>query len=187
MSHLFVALPLPDWIRHHLQSRSQAVKKEFSFQKWSHPEDYHLTLFFYGETNQRQDEIITLLEQVVTRPEIRCFSLRIDQWSIFGREEQPRVLWAGVKGEQDRLFTLQSIIRQTMNQAGFPSDRRPFRPHITIAKKGKQPNFSLSRLQSQYALENHIWTVRHMVLYRTHLQSSPHYREVAQFPFKFKN
>lgn len=187
MSHLFVALSLPEEIGQYLQKQSQVVQKEFSFQKWVHPADYHLTLFFFGQVaDQQQDEIVRRLEQVAAQQERRPFSLRIDQWGFFGREQQPRVLWAGVKGEREHLFALQSAIKQTMKLAGFPIERRPYRPHVTIAKKGKQPNFSLPLLQSRYALENHYWTVDHMVLYRTHLQHQPHYQKIAPFPFNLE-
>ncbi len=42
------------------------------------------------------------------------------------------VIWAGVHGDVERLAAFREDVRQVVEDAGFPIDGRPFRPHLTI-------------------------------------------------------
>jgi hypothetical protein len=98
------------------------VKKEFSFQKWSHSEDYHITLFFFGEAEHQQDEIITRLEQVAAQPEIRPFShclfYKINtHWKII---REPLKTWCFIVLN----FRVNRIIKKWFNSLSVSSIRR---------------------------------------------------------------
>jgi 2'-5' RNA ligase len=42
------------------------------------------------------------------------------------------VIWAGVHGDVERLAAFREDVRRALEDAGFPIDARPFRPHLTI-------------------------------------------------------
>ena len=62
------------------------------------------------------------------------FSLELSDVGMFPNERQPRVLWAGVGGDLDALLTLQEQVEQALSPLGFPREKRPFNPHLTIGR-----------------------------------------------------
>jgi 2'-5' RNA ligase len=49
------------------------------------------------------------------------------------------VLWFGVEGDTDRLARLQKDLSDAHEPLGYKPERRPYSPHITVARKGDHP------------------------------------------------
>ena len=56
------------------------------------------------------------------------FELRLSGGGRFGA-----VAWAGVDGDLARLGELREGVRDALTLGGFPSDDRPFHPHLTVS------------------------------------------------------
>lgn len=56
------------------------------------------------------------------------FSLRLSGGGQFGA-----AAWAGVDGDLARLAELRQSVRDALTLGGFPSDDRPFHPHLTVS------------------------------------------------------
>jgi 2'-5' RNA ligase len=128
--HVFLALPLSAEAKDRLIEVAQTLKSSIPMKKWVHQEDYHLTLVFLG--NAREEELKKLkgmLSTIVASP----FTLEIDSIGSFGRAEKPRILWAGVAENPD-LAELQKQTAEMCRECGFFLEKRPFSPHITIAR-----------------------------------------------------
>lgn len=181
--HLFVAIPVPTPIQSVLAEWADALRLRLPFRKWVHPADYHLTLKFLGRCSSEQKANIEHALRHLDLPE--PFTLSVDRLGYFGRPENPRVLWAGVTGDLRPLNHLQRRVAEQMDCLGFLKESRPYRPHVTLAKKFEGhafPAASLGRLQlpSKKPLT---WQVDHIVLYQTHLARVPMYETVSVYPF----
>ncbi|MED1488739.1 RNA 2',3'-cyclic phosphodiesterase [Bacillus smithii] len=182
-THYFFALRLPDETKEYLYS----WRRQFSlpFKRWVHPNDYHITFAFLGDADPKllQKAVDTVKRIVEKTPP---FSVQIDSIGTFGRKESPRIFWAGTK-QNNRLFDIQKQVFQAAKEAGFQLDSKPFRPHITLAKKWNGDISFTDATGFLYAKPpSHIFQADSVVLYQTHLDRSPMYEEIVRFCFENK-
>lgn len=178
-SRLFIAVKLPPEVKRHLARGSDMLKQQCDFSRWVYEEDYHITLQFLGDVNpEKKDKILSALPRCAQGTE--PFSLKLSGLGTFGREHQPRILWAGVSGDLDALYRLQKQVVRTMEPLGFPAEKRAYRPHVTIARKCRQPNFTLTPGMSSI-FQNIEWRVRQIACYETKLGRQPMYEPVGLF------
>ncbi|MFE4810252.1 RNA 2',3'-cyclic phosphodiesterase [Peribacillus simplex] len=176
-THFFFALVLPDDIKAYLNAVTEQLKQDFPFKKWLHSADYHITMAFLGNAPD------TLKEDALGRVENELaneasFGLELGVIGGFGKSESPRILWAGVK-QQERLFAIQRKVYNSCIEAGFELDKKPFKPHITLARKfeGDSP-FSLESVRQVANLEDKHFEAVQVALYQTHLGASPSYEKI---------
>jgi 2'-5' RNA ligase len=175
---LFLALPIPDGPKQTLRALLQTIQNKHPFRKWVHPDDLHITLKFLGDTEPaRVSRVQSLMKELA----LRCssFQLVLEGAGIFGRAEAPSILWAGVGG--DGLPALENIQAQTeeaMASIGFPPEQRPYRPHITLARKyapAPDPPFSQTALDALSGTASPPWQADRIILYSSHLGRAPMY------------
>lgn len=131
---LFAAIPLDFPTKANLASQTVQIKEIYSFRKWVHEQDYHITLKFLGDTEPgTADKVQESLARIAaaTQP----FTLMLNGLGTFGRAERPDILWAGVAGDLERLNELYSRVEPAMTALGYAAEGRPYRPHITVARK----------------------------------------------------
>lgn len=88
-----------------------------------------MTLVFLGDVDDaRRDEVAETLSGVAPGGRL---TLRLAGGGRFGE-----VAWAGLAGELDRLGALQGELRAALAARGFPSDGRPYNPHLTVSFHG---------------------------------------------------
>ncbi|MFN2572563.1 MAG: RNA 2',3'-cyclic phosphodiesterase [Gemmatimonadales bacterium] len=114
----------------HLHSR-------FPF-KWVRAENIHLSLKFLGEVaDTRESQLCNALRRAAGgRDESRPLTLQITGFGVFPDYRRPHVVWAGVTPEP-ALELLQHTVAQTFAPLGFPTEARTFRPHVTLARAGR--------------------------------------------------
>ncbi|MGM0593280.1 MAG: RNA 2',3'-cyclic phosphodiesterase [Pseudomonadota bacterium] len=92
-------------------------------------ENLHLTLAFLGSVDsQTRDSLTGHVDQFKLAP----FTLTLDRLGFWPR---PRVLWLGSEQVEPGLAALVNALYEAMGQGGLESERRPFRPHITLVRK----------------------------------------------------
>ncbi|MED1203150.1 RNA 2',3'-cyclic phosphodiesterase [Heyndrickxia acidicola] len=178
-THYFFALALPEEIKQYLYEMTKEIRHSFPFKKWVHQEDYHITLAFLGRTEpEKLEDTLECLHSSLSA--IASFPLELDHLGIFGKQEAPRILWAGVK-ESDSLNNLRNQVYNCCLKAGFILDSKPFAPHITLSRKWteKEP-FSSQKLHT-IIKEKQLFTGNRVVLYQTHLDRIPKYEEKKVF------
>ncbi|MCF8302394.1 MAG: RNA 2',3'-cyclic phosphodiesterase [Bacteroidales bacterium] len=100
--------------------------------KWVDPENVHLTLKFFGETNE--DLIPDIIEQLDDAAQLASpFSLHIHDVGIFGSSYKPRVIWFNIE-EEEQLQALAKNIQDNLKTLGYEPDRQNFVPHLTIGR-----------------------------------------------------
>jgi 2'-5' RNA ligase len=102
--------------------------------RWADPSTFHVTLAFLGSQPAEQLEA---LEQIgasaahASAPGV----LRLGESGSFGSKRAPRVLWVDLGGDVEALSALQHHLDVGLRAAGYALEDRPFRPHITLARR----------------------------------------------------
>lgn len=182
-THYFLALALPTETKELLYKWREMLEPRLPFKSWVHPEDLHITLAFLG--GQASFKQLTAIKKEM--PEIakqhENITLQFNGLGIFGKSDSPRILWAGVE-ESQLLRALQKDVYQACTDLGFTLDKRPFTPHITMARKWNSENpFLPTELKEivQPKEDKSIIKAEHFVLYQTHLNRVPKYQPLSIF------
>jgi 2'-5' RNA ligase len=182
-THYFFALALPSDVKDYLNESSR--KLDLPFARWVHPEDYHLTLAFLG--NAEEDKLLAAKEKVaIAAKRLESFSLDLDSFGTFGPKSNPRIFWAGVK-ESLSLNHLQKAVGGACAEADFQLDTKPFNPHITLARKWQGQESFQETVKAPLTLEQHTFAIKQVVLYQTHMASTPKYEVKNTFLLKEKD
>jgi 2'-5' RNA ligase len=100
--------------------------------KWVELHNIHITLKFFGETEEsRIPEIIDLLKDIALNHS--SFNLYINNVGIFGSSYKPRVIWYGID-KNEKLLNLANDVLDRVQDIGFERDRQNFVPHLTIGR-----------------------------------------------------
>jgi len=132
MKRVFLAISLKDseFINQYIKEiKSNLVAENI---KWIEAKNAHLTLKFFGPTdNNLLQKIIISLD--TTFKEQKRFTISFNKLGIFGSKYQPRVLWMGMENTKP-LIDLVNTINQELKQIGIATDRQNFVPHLTIGR-----------------------------------------------------
>lgn len=133
---LFIAIELDDDARHAIaaeQTRLQAVLgDERSALEWIRPEHIHLTLAFLGEV---EDGPAQAAGEAIGQPvQADRFAIVFGGLGVFPPGGAPRVLWLGLAAGAREVITLQGEIAARVARLGIALERRPFHPHLTLAR-----------------------------------------------------
>ncbi|PYP33432.1 MAG: RNA 2',3'-cyclic phosphodiesterase [Gemmatimonadetes bacterium] len=133
---VFLALNLPEATRQALW-RAAAPLRDLGFPiRWVRPEGIHLTLKFLGEVAEQRDaELVAALARAARGA--RALPLTLGGFGAFPDFQRPRVVWAGVAPDPS-LELLQNQIEEVFAPLGFPTEARPFRPHLTLGRAGRE-------------------------------------------------
>ena len=100
---------------------------------WVGTDNFHVTLKFLGEIEERRaEEIGGALTEAVA--EIEAFDVALRGLGAFPTPARPRVIWAGVGSGEARLAVLAAAVDQSLIQLGFPREARAFSAHITLGR-----------------------------------------------------
>ncbi len=133
----FIAIELPIEIKdalaaaqHELQRADAGAARGV---RWVAPGSIHLTLKFLGDTPT--DKVEAIRQAIVQAAgNMAPIALRLGGVGCFPNPRQPRVLWVGLEGDLAALSRLQAAIESTVSPLGFPSEKRPFSPHLTLGR-----------------------------------------------------
>lgn len=101
--------------------------------KWVNPQGIHLTLKFLGDVPViKRDSIQRALTNAVQGH--KPFTLSAGGVGCFPNSRRPRVVWTGVHGDLDVLSALHDAVEQHIAPLGYPTENRPFNPHLTLGR-----------------------------------------------------
>jgi len=133
---LFVALNFPAPVRQALWQTVAPVRERGLPVKWVRPDGIHLTLKFLGDAaEERAAEVQAAPGRAVRGA--RPLPLAFADFGVFPDFQRPRVVWAGVTADSG-LEILQHRVEQEFAPLGFPTEARPFRPHVTLGRAGRE-------------------------------------------------
>ncbi len=97
------------------------------------PANLHLTLAFLGATPA---DAVPRLMGVMRAAHPRPVTLELDRYGYFAGS---RALWLGAEHTAPALMHYQQRLHQALRQAGFRTEARPFRPHVTLLRDCARP------------------------------------------------
>ena len=93
----------------------------------------HLTLKFLGEIQPKDfSDIDEVLQKIAASASPTRARLR--GMGSFPHLSRPRVIWIGIEPDDDALAALHSSLDAALQEIGFPSEKRGFRPHLTLGR-----------------------------------------------------
>ena len=184
-SHFFFAVRLPEHTKLIMKDHMEEIKERVPFSRWVHYMDLHITLAFLGSASP--DKLAEATKNVkaalIDEP---ALTLNINKLGFFGSVDSPRVFWADSE-ESYELKTIRQKVFSACEKAGFQLETRPFRPHITLARKwsGAHP-FDKDMLDLWNELQPNplLFLAGDVVLYQTHLNKTPKYEAINIYPLK---
>jgi RNA 2',3'-cyclic 3'-phosphodiesterase len=147
MTRTFIALEMNEHMQSHLTGVIRQMAQALPRLNWVNPMGIHLTLAFLGELDAVHLEQV-MQAAATAAPQVTAFSYRLTRIGIFGSPRQPRVVWMGIEEKSASLTRLHHVLNQELELRGFATDRRPFSPHLTLARvKNPLAPGELERLQ----------------------------------------
>ena len=103
--------------------------------KWLPAEAIHATLKFLGEVEEaRVPDLVRSLGEAVTGA--RVVTLVVKGAGAFPDPHRPRVFWAGIAPDP-ALEILADRVERVFAPLGFPTEARPFHPHLTLGRAAR--------------------------------------------------
>jgi len=135
-----------------------------------HPADLHMTLVFLGPVDPEQ---LPCIEQVADEILAESFGLSLDRIDYWPR---PRILLLGSSETPEPLAALVKGLQAGLVECGFRPEKRPFRPHVTLARKARQ--VAASTLEQPLS-----WRPHEFVLAGSSMEAEPpRYRILKRWP-----
>lgn len=120
----FIAITFPDDFIQELINIMDDLKEEGIEGTYYDPDNLHMTLAFFGETDQ-QDEIMSIIHSIPF-PKITLTINRIGHFK--------KIYWVGIR-ENKALNDYVDTLRKSLKEHNISFDDKPFYPHITIIRK----------------------------------------------------
>jgi RNA 2',3'-cyclic 3'-phosphodiesterase len=157
MPRLFTALEVPKEVGQVLSM----LRGGLPGARWIDPENYHITLRFIGDIDDRlAHDIASLLDNVKRRP----FDVRFEELASFGGNK-PRAVIAAVDPVTP-LVELQAEHERLMRRLGLEPEGRKFIPHVTLARLRDSSSRDVADyLSTRAALFGSTFRVSRFVLY----------------------
>ncbi|GAB3065583.1 RNA 2',3'-cyclic phosphodiesterase [Virgibacillus ainsalahensis] len=178
-SHYFIAIPVPESLQNFFSEWQRQFKHDLNYRQWTQREDLHITLKFLGPV--ADDKLRYLEGELYKLEQLQAFHVNVGTIGTFGKPERPSVLWAGVE-KTDALSRLQQMVEACTGVTGFPKENRPYRPHITLAKKwfGEEAPKAVGEIKKEFTKQMPMH-VNEVILYQIYPDQSPKYKPVATF------
>ena len=139
--------------------------------RWpSAPERWHLTLAFLGELPGPQE----VHEQLLALRD-PPFDLRLEGSGTFGRQGP---VWVGVGGDVDALHDLQRAVAHAASAAGVELERKAYRPHLTVGRRGHPSPAALSGYRGP------TWRAEEVELVRSDLGRAVVHTVLERYPLR---
>jgi 2'-5' RNA ligase len=134
----FVAVGLPENNLKQIEEWIRRLRGLDIHARFPRIESIHLTLKFLGEIDEAK---VTPISQALESAAegIVEFDLSISGMGTFPSPKNPRVVWLGIS-ESGILKKLQRSVDHHLAACGFTREKRPFRPHLTLARMKSKRN-----------------------------------------------
>jgi RNA 2',3'-cyclic 3'-phosphodiesterase len=158
----FIGIGIPDLQRALLASYLDACRAAAPDLRWVAAANLHLTLRFLGQVESgRLERLAALLRELPVPP----FELGLGGLGSFGRGHAVRVVWIGIGAGREDLARLAAAVEDRCADLGFPSEERPYNPHLTLARARDRRGAHVPQLPTPPELAP--WPVSGFRLYRS--------------------
>jgi 2'-5' RNA ligase len=181
----FIAIELPESVKSFLVKISAELKLCGGPVKWVRPEGIHLTLKFLGSVPSDllpriQEAALPLFEaQQPTQ-------LHVSGLGAFPHLRKPRVVWAGLEDPTGVLSPLVNSLETVLEPLGFPKEKRPFNPHLTLGrfKSNEKSSELIETIRQKMDIVGPSFVADHAILFESVLKpSGAEYFQLFRFDY----
>lgn len=165
---LFFALPIPEPLAVRIADWSRQLACSGT---WVHPLDLHITLAFLG--SQPATRLCELQALAARLRDAQAFELQLDQLDCW----PGGLLHLAPSQPPAALLELQRHLYAHLAQAGFTSEERIYRPHLSLARHSRRPR--------QTAPDQIAWRVDRFALFSSEsVKIGPRYQLIDTWPLR---
>ncbi|WP_301663777.1 RNA 2',3'-cyclic phosphodiesterase [Methanoculleus frigidifontis] len=129
MVRTFVAVDLPAGMQDRLRESQEILARSKGRLAIVAPTNLHITLKFLGEVDPAQIEpIVQALRTIAADP----FEVTLG-CAVCNPPKRPRVVWCDIM-DAGKSAELAARVDAALEPLGFPREKRPFRPHVTLTR-----------------------------------------------------
>jgi len=174
---LFVGIPLSSQLRKRLTQEMETWPKEAILRTME--ENLHITLFFLGFIQEEEvGEICRRVGEVCK--DIESFELQFTSIKLMKSEVSPKMIWLTGEASDELRLTLERIEKAF---SSFVSERKTYRPHITLAKIKKSKWLKLENKPELKERISFIETVENIAVFESlSLDGKRRYEPIDTFP-----
>jgi len=163
---LFIALDIPADVRTGLTSYMERARTLAAEARWARVEGLHVTLKFVGHVD---DAVVEQIKAALRSIKAAPFEVKFAGVGFFPNPNAGRVFWAGVDGG-NHLAHLALTTDAALEKLGFPSETKPYHPHLTLARTSSRPLRGLKPLLDEPPPQFGTMTAREFFLYQSQPQ-----------------
>ena len=181
---LFAAIDVTDDARlaiAALQKRLKAATADNARLKLVRADQLHLTLVFIGEVDEGRGRAI--VECMTMAIDQDPFEMVFDGIGVFPAGGAPHILWLGVTAGTEAAVRLQREVADRLEELGVSRERRPYSPHLTLARWREGTRSDARRLLAEPVGLVARVPVRAVTLYQSQLSAAgPTYVALSHAP-----
>jgi 2'-5' RNA ligase len=139
----FIAIRLDAELEENLGRTQDRLREQMAPRsvRWVRPGGIHLTLKFLGDTPlDKVDEVKVALVRAAGQG--APFTFSVAGLGCFPNARRPRVVWVGLDEPTGALARLREAVEAEVAPLGFPTERRPFSPHLTLGRVNRRASKS---------------------------------------------
>jgi 2'-5' RNA ligase len=168
----FVAVEIPPEIRQAIENKTAPVRAALnaSIIRWVPSANLHLTLKFLGDISPANVEMLSqILSMEVSQHQ--AFEIAFEGLGAFPNSRRARVIWIGIQAPAG-LEALHRGIDSASVTLGYPAEKRPFSPHLTIGRVKQNINSTGMKKIGAMLGETHIGSLGSTHVTAVHLFKS---------------
>src|SRR5262245_47004806 len=134
MPRLFVALDIGSTARNLIADEQERLAETMraSAIRWTKRDQLHITLVFVGEVpEERAGAIVAAMRDPLPHP---SFRFALGGLGAFPPRGAALARWIGVKSGAEQVILVQALVTERLEMLGVERERRPFSPHLTLAR-----------------------------------------------------
>jgi 2'-5' RNA ligase len=132
--------------------------------RWTPAANLHLTVRFIGNIDRGRVEAVA--DRLAARP-LLAFDLELESLGTFGHGRHIRVVWQGLRAGAAAVTALAAQVDAECAAAGLVGEKRPFQPHLTLARARARDGAELPPLPETPRLSS--WRATDLVLFASRL------------------
>lgn len=169
MIRTFVALEIPEEVKHNLfDLRKKIIKNDFNL-KWEPKEKIHITLKFIGDI--KEELILNVISDLKFLESFNKIKCEINKFGFFFRDGIPKILWTSIELSQPA-SEIVSKLNSTFLKYGIDEEKRKFKPHLTLLRLKENPGQNFIDTFIHYKFDPINFEAEKIILYKSELQKS---------------
>ncbi len=180
---VFAALPIPTDVKSEIARVGRLIKVEYENVKLVKEHNMHLTIHFFGETDEVALKSIISVMENISLPRSKM-ELALGGLGFFPPRGNPRVIFVDIDTGREVVYRFHEVFAKLIEEKGFKLDSKPFQTHITVARN-RGARINAKSLTDKIEYRKLHFTIDRFVLFRSILhKEGPEYIPLKTVMFR---